>query len=51
MNKYMVYFKDHAARNIYRKLQDVIYGYSEDDALLRYGIDRKDISSIAQHYN
>lgn len=49
MNKYRVYFnkKGQLSR---RRMIDVIYGYSEDDALMRSGISRDIIESIYEQF-
>jgi len=42
MKKYMIYFKN--------GLQTVIYGYSEQDAMIRARVNKNQIQTIFQHY-
>jgi len=49
MNKYRVYYKE-SAQNKYSATIDVIFGYSEEDALKRHRIKRSEIEGIYQIY-
>lgn len=49
MNTYKVYFTTEASQNR-KMLITKIHGYSEDDALLRAGISRGEVSSIMETY-